>query len=273
MYDTFHFSLLHYHGVPKGREARPVHLTIIGSASAEPNPGSASSCYLLDAGQGQLLLECGHGAVAKLLLYTSPERVRAIVISHMHPDHFFDLVPLKYLILFNGLKRPTLYVPPTGPGILAGIAQALGENGHFWEKAFDIQVFDPERGFDASGMSFRMAPTHHFIPAWSMRIRDEKSGSVLAYTSDTSLTEKLVEHLQGPDLLLAEASIEHQDRTETEKGHLTGEDAGLLASQTQAKRLVVTHYPQRRSQAILKAACAAFQGPCDLALEGAQYTI
>ena len=64
------------------------------------------------------MLECGHGAASKLLQYASIESLAAIVISHMHPDHFFDLVPLKYGIAFNRYPRIPLFLPPGGEPIL-----------------------------------------------------------------------------------------------------------------------------------------------------------
>jgi len=250
-----------------------VKLTIVGSASAAPNPGSASSCYLIETEVGQVLLECGHGAAAKMLLYSSLDRIAAIAISHMHPDHFFDLVPMKYLIQRAGHPRLPLFVPPTGPGVLAGVAAGLGENGTFWEKAYEIHVFDPDASLELPGLTATMTPTHHFIPAWAMRFRDKETGRVLGYTSDTSLTEGVVEHVRGCDLLLAEASLEQQTRSDEEQGHLTGSEAGDLAAQAGVGRLVLTHYPQVHSEQLLAAAKENFPGECDLAVEGKQYRI
>lgn len=248
-------------------------LTIIGSASAEPNPGSASSCYLLDAGEGNLVLELGHGASAKLLQHAGMDQVGAVLISHMHPDHFFDLVPLKYFILFNQCPRLRLILPPTGPRVLAAMAEALGENGRFWSKSYDIDVFDPNGELNLMGMKITMTKTHHFIPAWSMRVTETISGAVLGYTSDTSLSEPVVAHLSRAELLLAEASMERQTLPGPDQGHLTGNEAGELACRALAKRLILTHYPCARGEALLAAARSAFQGQCDLATEGQTYTI
>lgn len=250
-----------------------MELTIIGAASAEPNPGSASSCYLIDAGKGQLVLECGHGASAKLLLHTSIDQVGAVLISHMHPDHFFDLVPLKYFITFNGYPRMPLLIPPTGPPVLEGIAEALGEDSSFWDSAYDIQLFDPEEGVKVAGLDVSMTATHHFIPAWAMRFSSNPTGGVLAYTSDTSRTESVARLASGADLLLAEASIDSHDKPAAHEGHLTAEDAGILARDAGVKRLLITHYASRKANGMANAAAEAFGGPTELACEGAKYII
>jgi ribonuclease BN (tRNA processing enzyme) len=250
-----------------------VELKIVGSASAEPNPGSAASCYLIDAGAGQLVLECGHGAAAKLLLYTSVERIGAILISHMHPDHFFDLMPMRYLITFNGYRRLPLYVPPAGPKVLSRLAEALGDTPDFWEDAYDIRLFDPRMRLEALGMTITMSPSHHFIPAWAMRFASAESVGELGYTSDTALTDSVTAHMSGVDLLLAESSIEIQTKPENDRGHLTGAEAGLLARRAGAKRLVLTHYPHTKAAAMRRAASESFGENCDLAIEGKGYTI
>jgi ribonuclease BN (tRNA processing enzyme) len=250
-----------------------MELTIIGSASAEPNPGSASSCYLVDAGAGQLVLECGHGAAAKLLLYTSIERVGGVLISHMHPDHFFDLLPLRYLITFHRRPRLSMYIPPTGPGVLTRLAVALGEKPDYWDAAYDIHVFDPGAGLSILGLEITMASGHHFIPAWSMRFRAGGSTRDLGYTSDTSFAESVVSHLEGVALLLAESSVEHQTKPEHDRGHMTAAEAGRFAGRVGAERLVLTHYPHALAAKMKHHAEETFGGPCDLAVEGGKYTI
>jgi ribonuclease BN (tRNA processing enzyme) len=249
-----------------------MELTIIGSAPASPNPGCASSCYLLDAGQGQVLLECGHGAAAKLLLYTSVDDIGAVVISHMHPDHFFDLVPLKYHIEKYAYPRLPLYLPPAGADILRALAGSLGENHDFWGAAYELRDFESGSRFDLLGLSIKTFPSHHFIPAWGMRIAEPDAG-LLGYTSDTSLTEELAGHLAGVDLVLAESSLEKQTKSELHQGHLTGAEAGALARRVGAKTLVLTHYPQSGAEAIKREASTAFGQSCDLAVEGNRYTV
>lgn len=247
---------------------------MLGSASAAPNPGSASSSYLLDADHGQLLLECGHGAAAKLLQFTSIDRIAAILISHMHPDHFFDLVPLKYAIAFNRYPRLPLFLPPGGEDILDALARALNENGDFWTSAYDLHTFDPDQVLEIAGMHVSMAPSHHFIPAWAMVFDSaERPVRRFGYTSDTSLTQRVIDRVRDADLLMAEASIMQQSRPAAEQGHLTPRDAGSLARDAGAKRLVITHYPAAAGPTILSEAAAGFGSPCDLAVEGARFII
>jgi ribonuclease BN (tRNA processing enzyme) len=123
------------------------------------------------------------------------------------------------------------------------------------------------------GMHITMCPGHHFIPAWAMRFMTQDESRTFGYSSDTSLTDSIVDHLQGVNLLLAESSVASQNKPESDHGHLTGHDAGVLARKTGTGQLVLTHYPQMKAQAMAREAEKAFGGTVSLAVEGQRYTI
>jgi ribonuclease BN (tRNA processing enzyme) len=251
-----------------------MELTILGCGPADPNPGGACSGYILDAGQGQLLLECGHGVVGKLQLYTALDRVTAVLISHMHPDHFFDLVPLKYARLRASLSPLPLYLPPEGEEVLMGIAHALREGPDFWTSAYELHTFDPEHGLDLVGFHILMAPTRHFIPAWAMTFEESAvPGHRFAYSSDTALSETVTALVHGADLFMVEASIKRQKQRVQEQGHLTPSEAGQMARAAGARRLLITHYPASRAEWIRKTAADAFGNDVELACEGAKFVV
>jgi ribonuclease BN (tRNA processing enzyme) len=90
-----------------------MRLTVLGCSPAYPNPGGRSSGYLLTRESGTLLLDCGHGVAGALRATLQLERLDAILLTHMHADHFFDLVPLHYALELLGLRVP-LWLPPGG---------------------------------------------------------------------------------------------------------------------------------------------------------------
>src|SRR5690606_38477659 len=85
--------------------ARPVRpapmtaftLTPIGTSPAWYNPGEPTSGFLLEADGARVLVDCGSGVISRYLATHGAESpIDAIVLSHLHADHCFDLVPLKY---------------------------------------------------------------------------------------------------------------------------------------------------------------------------------
>ena len=88
-------------------------LTVVGSAPAwTRRPGNSSSCYLVEHGSTQIVLDFGQGSFAQLWQHTKPADLAAIVISHMHADHNVDLIPLRHWVKFENCGYgPALFTP------------------------------------------------------------------------------------------------------------------------------------------------------------------
>jgi len=69
-------------------------LSIIGNSAGIPAPGGACSAYLVQTPATKLLLDCGPGALPRLRTQLRMREIDGIVISHMHTDHFLDLLAL-----------------------------------------------------------------------------------------------------------------------------------------------------------------------------------
>ena len=73
-------------------------LTVVGCSGSVSGPASAASCYLVQAPYAgptfSLLLDLGPGALGALYHYLEPERIGAVGLSHLHPDHCLDLCGL-----------------------------------------------------------------------------------------------------------------------------------------------------------------------------------
>jgi ribonuclease BN (tRNA processing enzyme) len=99
------------------------------------------------------------------------------------------------------------------------------------------------------------------------------NGRTLAYTGDTGLCPALDELAAEADLLLAEASFRDGDDNPADL-HLTGRQAGELATRAGARRLVLTHVPPwHRVSTMLAEASSVYAGPLDAATPGATYPV
>jgi len=91
------------------------------------------------------------------------------------------------------------------------------------------------------------------------------------YTGDTGPSSKLARWAAGADLLLAECSLPADLAMEM---HLTPEQAGDLAREAGARRLVLTHfYPPVENSDPARTASARFTGPVSAARDGDRFTI
>ena len=53
-----------------------------------------------------LLLDCGNGVFSKLRGFFDYVDVDAVLISHLHADHFLDLVPFSYALSYAPRQQP-----------------------------------------------------------------------------------------------------------------------------------------------------------------------
>jgi ribonuclease BN (tRNA processing enzyme) len=250
-------------------------LTILGASPAVPNPGGACSGYLLQTGRVTVLIDCGHGVAGVLQTVVGLRDISAIIISHMHPDHFFDLVPLKYGYVFQGISGVPLFLPPDGEAVLQRLQSAIGLKKQFFEESFTLHQYDTVRTLHAvPGLTVSFAPTQHFVPGYALRVsQDDDSGRQFFYSSDTGWVDSVVELSRGASLGLLEATLVEPEDVDEPPGHLTAAEAGELARVTGVEQLVLTHYPWNLADEIRRDASSAFGREVHLAEERQVYTV
>ncbi|MCK9904030.1 MBL fold metallo-hydrolase [Parafrankia colletiae] len=270
-----------------------MQLTVLGCRSGMPGAGQCSSSYLVETGAARLLLDCGPGAATALSTIMHPDRLDAVVISHLHLDHCYDLLPVgktllaghgRFANLFPSLpelaarvqRAPVpLYVPEGGRERLRALAAlfpvaTIPLLDRAFEVAFDVREYTPGDTFDVGDATVSLHELRHAVPNCGTRI-DGASGS-LAYTGDTGVTADLVPFAQDVDLLLAESTLELTDTTD--HGHLSATDAGTVASAAGVGQLVLTHFVTAEPawlQARKADAERAFDGPVHLATPAGRF--
>jgi ribonuclease BN (tRNA processing enzyme) len=249
-----------------------MEVIVAGSSAAVPAPGDACSGYLVRAGGRCLLLDCGSGALGRVLAEVSPAQLDAIVISHFHPDHYLDLVPLRYALRYGGsAARPPLYVPPGGATFLAALGHALRGRDEFFSASFALAEYDPCTGLDLGAVRIRFQRTRHDVPTYAMRVEGER---VLVYTADTAEDPALAAFAAGADLLLCEATVPADPGAVHPGLHLTAPQAGTLGRAAGAKRLVLTHFwPGFDRAQIAAEAAETFGASPELAAPGRRFVI
>jgi ribonuclease BN (tRNA processing enzyme) len=111
------------------------------------------------------------------------------------------------------------------------------------------------------------APTNH--TAGSLAFRVEADGRSLVYSGDTDLSDSLVDLARGVDLLVLEAANPFKV-----PGHLTPTEAGRLAAQAGAARLLLTHfYPPCDAVDVVALAAQEFSGEILRAEDGLSLTV
>jgi len=243
-------------------------LTVAGSSSSVPRPDRACSSYLIQDGESSVVLDLGSGSLANLRRYADYDRVGAIVISHMHADHFLDLIPLRYALRYGSRQRKeklAVYLPPGGLATLNRLVSAFAdEGGEFLNDVFALREYDPSRPLALDGATLRFAPTAHFVPAFA--IRWQRDGASLTYSADTAPDENVTALARGCNLFLCEATLRLDEHEVGPRGHSTGLEAAVMAHDAGVGRLVLTHYGEESTAADLDAAARTrYAGPIAVA--------
>jgi ribonuclease BN (tRNA processing enzyme) len=247
-----------------------VRLTIVGCAGSFPSAQSPSSSYLLEADGFRLLVDLGNGALGVLQRHVGLYDIDAVMISHLHPDHWIDLLP--YLVARKYSKgRVCPELPVYGPADTAErVAAAYGD------KDAAVGVYDfrtlSESTFDIGPIQVTAGLVNHPVETYGFRFTH--GGRTLTYSSDTGDSDTLVTLARDADVLLCEASF-LDNLANVRDVHLTGRGAGLHATRAGVGRLLLTHLVPAwgDEEQTLAEARSTYSGPIDVVHSGAVYDI
>ena len=113
-----------------------LELFVAGAGPAYTDrPGATGAAYLVRHGSTAILLDLGQGSLPRVVSEVDPSELDAVVISHLHPDHFIDLVALRHYLRY-GLDPPRR-LRVLAPAGLAGRLDALHDEPGFTAEALD----------------------------------------------------------------------------------------------------------------------------------------
>ena len=250
-----------------------LRLTVLGCSTAAPHPATPTAGFLVEWGTTALLLDLGQGVVRNLQRVLDPHALDAVVIGHMHADHYLDIVGLRYLYPW-GTAAPDplpIHLPPGGRDRLDALSRAISERDGFFDAAFVAREYDPDETLQVGPLTVRFVRGRHYVPAWGV-IVEAPDGARLGYTGDTGPSDVVTAAFEDVDLLLVEAALTTSAFDDLERGHLTAEEAIDLARGARAKSTMLVHFGPGR-MAELEAASAAAGIHVRPAVDGAVVTV
>ena len=264
-----------------------MRLTVLGKSPSWQDAGGACSGYLIQEGDTSVLVDCGNGVFAKLRERIDYVDVDGVVISHLHADHFLDLVPYSYALTYAPRQQPVpvdrwpgtdfpacpaLHVPPGAAKVFRRVVGSWG-NEDLIEKAFQLREYDPAQQIEIGPIRISFQAVPHFTETFAMNISSTNGSGRIVYGADSSPTKALEEFARDADLMLVEATLPRPERTGM-RGHLTPSEAGGHARAAGAKQLLLVHISDEldwnwaRDQA-----AETFGGPVEVAREGSVYEV
>lgn len=239
-----------------------MEIKILGTVS--PTCHDTKNCpgYLITKGNKKILLDCGNGCTRYLNTKDDLSDI-IIIISHLHHDHWGDLLSLGYdsYILHNlGIlkERVKVYIPEPEfkkqlifgvepltyiplwlntivPNIEYEFLTNLGDE-HFLE----FITYDEQTKLQVGEMTVDFSPNPHQVKAYSTRVKDEQT--TIVYSGDTGYQNNtLTELAKDADLLLCESTF-LIDQPKKLDYHLTTEEAAHIAKTANVSNLLLTHF-------------------------------
>jgi ribonuclease BN (tRNA processing enzyme) len=262
-----------------------VQVTVLGKSPSWQDAGGACSGYLVAQDDFTLLLDCGNGVFSKLRPVCDYVDVDAIVITHMHADHFLDLVPFSYALRYaprqqpvavggwpgtDAPARPHLYLPGGGSELLRRVVGSWGSEDLI-DTAFALDEYDALDELELGPFGVRFCEVPHYVTTYAVELT--ACGARFTFGADCRPNEELVRFARDTNLLMMEATLPRPERDGV-RGHLTAREAGEHGRLAAARRLIVTHYSDELDPETTRAeAAAGFGGPVELARDGAVYTV
>lgn len=222
-------------------------LKVLGSVS--PYQKGKNNCpgYLIETNNKKVLLDCGSGITRNLKLPDDLNNL-TIIISHLHRDHYGDLLTLGYATYvyqrLGLLKEKVKVFLPKDECLDKICLESMNE--HF----FEFITYDETTIIeDELKISFRKNP--HPILTFSVKVEDKDK--VIVYSSDTGYQNNTLEEFaKDADLLICETTF-LQNQKGKEDNHLTTIEAGQISTKAKVKKLMITHtWPELDKKLYLK---------------------
>lgn len=245
--------------------SRMAKLILLGTAHAIPHLHQDNSHLLLVSSDRIVLIDTSTNPIVRLRQAgVDPTSLTDLILTHFHPDHVSG-VPLLLLDSWLLGRRAPLKIYGLSY-TLERIEKLMDLFGWMhWPGFFSVEFVPlPEDELtpvlQGESFSISSSPVRHMIPNIGLRIEFQPQGQVVAYSGDTEPAPEVVRLANEADLLLHEATGE-------ERGHTSAAQAGLIARQANARRLLLIHYnPEAaNSDQLVEQARTTFHGPVELA--------
>ncbi len=217
-------------------------VTIVGSGDAFGSGGRFNTCFMVETRERTVLMDFGASSpVALKAQGHDPDRIDAVILSHLHGDHFGGLPFLLLDAQFLSCRsRPlTIAGPPGSRDRIKALLEVFfpRSTGTNWRFPWEVVEIVPEVPTDCLGLNIVTAEVMHPSGAPSTAVRISDGRSTIAYSGDTEWTDALIPIADGADLLI----IECYEYARPVTGHINW---GVLKEHLpalRARRIMITH--------------------------------
>ena len=218
-----------------------IDFTFLGCGDAFGSGGRFNTCFHVKAPSATFLIDCGASSMIAIRKHdVDPNAIDAVLITHLHGDHFGGL-PFFILDAQLGSRRTRPLTIAGPPGLRDRLFQAMevffpGSSGIRQKFDLDIVEFaDQPATLGAPAVMPHLV--RHPCGAPPLALRVEVDGKSLCYTGDTEWVDAIVEAAKGVDLFVCEGYFDDKPV----RFHLNWQTVKRHLPEIGARRVVITH--------------------------------
>jgi ribonuclease BN (tRNA processing enzyme) len=216
-----------------------VEVTFLGSGSASAPGGRRDSCIVVRDGTTTLILDCGSTALPAITGLFDPARIDAVLVTHLHGDHFGGIPALVMHQRFAGRTRDLVLAGPAAlDERLHQLSVALYADYYEQPLPYTLRVV-PLAGGELTIGGARIAARRvaHAPDSDPYGLRVSVGGKLIAYTGDAEWSEAIPALADGADLFITECTT----WTAHWPGHLSARELATRRDELRCGRVVLTH--------------------------------
>jgi len=217
-------------------------LHILGCGDAFGSGGRNQTGYLVEATDKLFLLDCGPTSLLALKRAGfDPRRLDAILLSHLHGDHFGGIAFffIEYLYLQPRLEPLIIAGPPGTEAKVRALFDVMYGGGAIEKEIPPTRfvVLLPDEATEVNGIAVAPFRVPHQSDAISLGLKVSYEGKQILFSGDSLWTERFIELADGVDLFLCECSFFRE-----EPGmHVNYQALAANLGRIGCKQLVLTH--------------------------------
>ncbi|GAB4376551.1 MAG: MBL fold metallo-hydrolase [Calditrichia bacterium] len=253
--------------------ASDVKVRLLGTGTILADANRYCSSVLVETRKEKILIDAGPGTLYRIKqIGLAPEDIHFIFLTHFHPDHVCDLVPILFALKnpYSGSKKLSLRIwgPRGFNNFMHNLELAYGK----WIHSFNEQIqFNELKRQLIDFPGFRVIWEKVVHKYESVGYRFEIGNQVIAISGDSGYCPELIRLSRNADLAILECSFPDELAVE---GHLSPSLAARIAQEAKAKQLVLTHfYPGTIESDLVEVAQKYFNGPIHLAEDLMEFAI
>jgi ribonuclease Z len=268
--------------------AQDIKVTLLGTGGVAPVMNRFGAATLVEAGGHRYLFDAGRGTLQRLTQTgVRWQDIDGVFLTHLHSDHVVGLPDLMLTgwLVNPGRNRPVRVWGPKGTENMVSHLESAFEFDIRFRQSDDgaqpqgivVQTREITEGvaFSDSGLTITAFAVDHspVTPVFGYRI--DYRGRSVVLSGDTRVSENLIRHANGVDVLIHEVAI----RSTFERmgvpaarvnavmdRHVSPQQAGEIFARTKPKLAVYSHVAQSfaTEQDVIPATREKYRGPLEL---------